>query len=126
MRPDRSIKVSLSDLVAAEIPWVAEGSYGQWAGWLSAYASHFLFLNPPLEICLAHHASRPWEPHKYSSPQEQAARLPMLEQWVRQYPTREDDFGERAHQAAFNAATCPKAQVQSTLAAFAFLGIGAA
>lgn len=87
MRSDAEIEAGLRDLVGAGIPWVAEGSYGRWANWLAEHASHFLFLNPPLATCLAHHAARPWEPHKYDSPEAQAARLPMLEAWVRRYAT---------------------------------------
>lgn len=121
MRPDRAIEAELAGLVVAEIPWVAEGSFGKWAATLSKSASHFFFLNPPLATCLAHHAARPWEPHKYPSPQAQAARLPMLEAWVRQYAEREDDFGEMAHRAAFDGAPCTKLEVSAAEEALRFL-----
>ena len=106
-------------------PWIAEGSYGKWAGQLSRSASHFFFLNPPLEISLAHHAPRPWEPNKYPSPQAQAKRLPMLEAWVRQGHARADDFGEKAHRSAFELAPCTKLEVSGAEEVWTALGVRA-
>ena len=122
MRPAADIEEDLTGLVNGPQSWVAEGSYGSWAQWLAAHASHFLFLNPPIETCLAHHAARPWEPHKYESPEEQAARLPMLEAWVRSYEDREDQFGQGAHRAAFDGAGCAKLELLSASEAWDFLG----
>ena len=92
---------------------------------LSRSAGYFFFLSPPLEISLAHYAARPWEPHKYPSPQAQAQRLPMLEAWVRQYGSRSDDFGEKAHRAAFELAPCTKLEASGAEEVWTALGVRA-
>lgn len=120
MRTDAAIRHDLTALATTNT-WVGEGSYGRWAGHLAARATHFVFLNPPMAVCLDHHRSRPWEPHKYADPAEQAARLPMLEAWVRRYPTRDDDFGERAHRAVFETVACARLEAVDARAALAWL-----
>lgn len=82
--------------------WVVEGCYG---GLIEATLRHspfLLFLEPGVEACLANCCSRPWEPHKYKSRQEQDAKLGFLLTWVGEYYTREGDSSLVAHQALFD------------------------
>ena len=88
--------------------WVVEGCY---AGLVSAtlpFAPRLVFLDPGLERCRANCRTRPWEPHKYSSKDEQDARLPFLLEWVEAYETRDGDVSRRAHAALFDAYDGPK------------------
>lgn len=47
--------------------------------------------------------SRPWEPEKFASRQEQEANLGNLIAWVRAYETRDDEYGLRQHRAFYDA-----------------------
>lgn len=77
--------------------WVVEGCYGLIAEELLAIADVLFFLNPGVDVCLAHCRARPWEPDKFASPNEQDAGLEFLLEWVREYETRSDEFGLVEH-----------------------------
>ena len=66
-----------------------------------AYSPILLFIDPGVEACLANCRSRPWEPHKYASKDEQDEKLEFLLSWVRDYDSREGDLSLTAHQALF-------------------------
>ena len=91
--------------------WVVEGCY---AG-LVRVALHFsptlLFLEPGVDACLSNCHSRPWEPHKYKSRDEQDQKLEFLLSWVREYYVREGDLSLMAHQALFDAYPGPKSKL---------------
>lgn len=77
--------------------WVLEGCYADLIRVSLDYQPLFLFLNPGLEACLAHCRARPWEPHKYSSPEEQQSRLAFLLDWVSTYESREGELSLQGH-----------------------------
>ena len=82
--------------------WVVEGCY---AGLIRATlheADLLLFLEPGVLACRANCHSRPWEPHKFRSPQEQNRHFDSLLDWVGTYYTRDDDASLRQHQAVFD------------------------
>lgn len=81
--------------------WIVEGCYGLIAEALSAEADVFFFLNPGVEVCLAHCRARPWEPDKFDTPEEQDAALDFLLKWVGDYETRLDEFGLTEHRRIF-------------------------
>jgi len=58
-------------------------------------------LNPGVEVCVARCRSRPWEPEKFSSHQEQDANLENLLQWVRTYEDRTDEYGLSRHRELY-------------------------
>ncbi len=91
--------------------WVVEGCYAGLVGAALDYAPALIFLEPGVEACLAHCASRPWEPHKYRSKAEQDERLDFLLSWVREYYSRSDDLSLSAHQALFDGYGGPKRKV---------------
>ena len=83
--------------------WVVEGCY---AGLIRATldeADLLLFLEPGVLACRANCHSRPWEPHKFRSPQEQDRHFDHLLDWVDGYYTRAGDASLREHQAVFDA-----------------------
>jgi adenylate kinase family enzyme len=102
-RPVADAMAQIDAFVAREPRWVIEGCYADLIAPLLPRADALRFLNPPLEVCQAHCRARPWEPHKYPSPEAQDANLPMLLAWVASYETREGPLSLAAHRALFDA-----------------------
>jgi len=88
--------------------WVTEGCYGALTQHVLAYSPVLLLLDPGVDLCLANCRSRPWEPHKYASMEQQDEKLDFLLSWVRAYYTREDDLSLRSHRALFDGYRGPK------------------
>ncbi|MCB9832833.1 MAG: shikimate kinase [Planctomycetes bacterium] len=95
---------------------VVEGCYADLIRATFAFSPGLIFLDPGLEQCLANCRARPWEPTKYSSQEEQDARLDFLLRWVRDYYRRDDDMSHRAHRASFQAYDGPKLVIHDQLA----------
>lgn len=102
-RPIRQVRDDLDAFLARHDAWVIEGCYGE----LVAHAAHacteLVFLNPGREACLANNRRRPWEPHKYDSPEKQDAMLDNLQAWVAGYYERDDAWSYAAHRRLFDA-----------------------
>ena len=81
--------------------WVMEGCYTDLLQLAQSEATTAIFLDLPVAECQAHARQRPWEPHKYATPAEQAANLEMLLQWIADYPHRDDVLSLKAHQQFF-------------------------
>lgn len=81
--------------------WVIEGCYADLLEYVLPCASEIIYMNLPVEACVANAKARPWEPHKYESKDAQDANLDMLMQWIRDYDTRDDVFSRRAHEALY-------------------------
>lgn len=88
--------------------WVIEGCYSDLLSLVLPQANEVIFLNLPIDSCIANAKKRPWEPHKYSSQAAQDANLPMLIDWISQYSSRNDTFSEQAHQALYDEFTGKK------------------
>ena len=88
--------------------WVIEGCYGDLVEAAVPRCTELRFLNPGVEVCIAHARQRPWEPEYCSSPEEQARLLEPLIDFVRQYETRQDEYGLARHREIFEAFTGPK------------------
>ena len=82
--------------------WVIEGCYADLLEFALLQCDQVIFLNLPIEQCIANAQARPWEPHKYASKAEQDKNLPMLLEWIAQYESRTDTFSQTAHQALFD------------------------
>jgi len=82
--------------------WVVEGSYGSLVEFVAPHADELVFLNPGVAACQANCRRRPWEEHKYASPQEQDARLEFLLDWVARYEERDDEFSLAAHRRLYD------------------------
>lgn len=108
--PDQPAVARSSALAEADVAafctthtgWVLEGCYANLVEAALRFEPFLIFLNPGLERCTAHCLSRPWEPHKYPSRQEQDANLPFLLAWVAEYYTRDGPMSLAAHQAVFD------------------------
>jgi adenylate kinase family enzyme len=100
----KSLEVSLRllhDFIQSHEEWIIEGCYSDLIEAALPYCTELRFLNPGVEVCVAHCLRRPWEPEKFSAPEDQAAMLSQLVEWVRQYETREDDYGLKRHREVF-------------------------
>jgi len=112
----REINAQLSDLrnfCAANDAWVVEGCYASLIAASLAFEPYLVVLDPGREQCLANCKSRPWEPHKYASKDEQDSKLEYLLQWVRAYYARSDDTSLTAHRNVFDTYTGPKTWLNS-------------
>lgn len=100
----RSSATAEADVVrfcATHARWVLEGCYGDLIEATFPFQPFLIFLNPGLESCKANCLSRPWEPHKYESRQEQDNNLQFLLSWVAEYYSRSGPMSLSAHQAVF-------------------------
>lgn len=91
----------IEKFMATNNSWVIEGCYADLLELVLPHSREIVFLNPPIDTCLENCRNRPWEQHKYDSPEKQDANLKMLLAWVEQYPQRSDEFSLKAHQQIF-------------------------
>lgn len=95
--------------------WVIEGCYTDLLELVSSKANDMIFLNLPIATCIENAKSRPWEEHKYASKKAQDANLPMLIEWISQYPSRNDTFSKVAHERLFREFRGKKAMYKSNI-----------
>ena len=101
----RSIADSLVEMNAfadQHLGWVMEGCYADLLNAIAPKATHLIWLNYPVDICIKHAQYHPWEPHKYSSPAAQDKNLQMLLDWIQSYPLRRDECSQYQHQQLFD------------------------
>jgi len=103
----------LSDFIQSNKKWIIEGCYGDLIEAALPHCTELRFLNPGVEVCVAHCHRRPWEPEKFSTPEDQAAMLAQLVQWVRNYETRDDEYGLKRHRQVFDRFKGPKHEYTS-------------
>lgn len=82
--------------------WVIEGCYGSLIQEVAQFCNEMHFLNPGVEQCLRNNRQRPWESHKYPSQQAQDENLAMLQAWVKEYTTRQDEYSLNFHRMIYN------------------------
>lgn len=100
----RKLEDSLKDLfgfIKTNENWVIEGCYSSLLKEAICYCTKLIFLNPGIDTCVQNCLARPWEPHKYSSPEAQNENLTMLLDWVKEYETRDDEFSLQSHRQLF-------------------------
>lgn len=107
-RPTAAIAASLQTFIDDHPRWVIEGCYGELVQAAAPYCTELVFLDPGRDACLANNRRRPWEPHKYATPEAQEAMLEALQAWVSGYYERDDDWSWRRHAALFQAHPGPK------------------
>lgn len=103
LREPDAIMASLRAFLATHDSWVIEGCYGELVAAAAPHCTVLIFLNPGREACLTNNRRRPWEPHKYASPEAQQAMFENLQAWVAGYYERDDAWSYRAHRALFDA-----------------------
>lgn len=101
----RPLADSIADVrlfIAANESWIIEGCYADIIEHVLGECDELIFLNPGVDVCIAHCRARPWEPEKFSSKEEQDQNLENLIEWVAAYDTRSDEYGLRRHRALFD------------------------
>ena len=88
--------------------WILEGCYAGLIEVSLEFHPVLIVLDPGFEQCRQNCLSRPFEPHKYSSKEEQDQGLAFLLQWVEEYYSRDGDMSLAAHKALFESYTGPK------------------
>jgi adenylate kinase family enzyme len=106
--------VLLSEFLGAKEQWVIEGCYGDLIEAALSHCTELRFLNPGMETCVAHCNRRPWEASKFSSAEQQNAMLGQLIQWVKEYETRNDEYGLKRHRQIFDNFSGTKREYTST------------
>lgn len=100
-RPLAESVAELDAFLAAHDEWIVEGCYADLIEPALAHATELRFLDPGVETCVARCRSRPHEPDKFATPEEQAAVTETLIAWVREYETRDDEYGRARHRRLF-------------------------
>lgn len=110
--PIETSQLEISAFVDKHDQWVIEGCYADLITLILPFAEQLIFLDLPVEECIVHAQSRPWEPHKYASKEAQDANLEMLLNWIKDYPSRSDSCSRDAHLAVFNAFSGEKTRIR--------------
>lgn len=100
-RPLEESVAALERFMTEHPGWIVEGCYGDLIEAALPRADELLFPNPGTDACIQHCRSRPFEPDKFATPEDQQAMLEPLIAWVREYDTRTDEFGLARHRAIF-------------------------
>lgn len=109
-REPAAVLQSLNAFIGTEPTWIIEGCYGELIEAAAQHCTELVFLNPGRDACLANNLRRPWEPHKYTSPEAQNAMLDALQAWVAAYYTRDDSWSYSAHRRIFEGHPGAKAE----------------
>lgn len=102
----RAIQESIADVrlfIEDHESWIIEGCYADIIEPILCECDELIFLNPGTDVCIAHCRTRPWEPEKFSSKEEQDEHLENLIEWVAAYETRSDEYGLQRHRALYEA-----------------------
>lgn len=108
-----SVKEALS-FIESHDSWIVEGCYSDIIEPLLPFAEQLIFLNPGVEVCIRHCKARPWEPDKFKSKAAQDANLQNLLAWVREYESREDEYGLKRHRQLFDLFGSEKIECKAT------------
>ena len=100
-RSPEAAAAEVDSFCGATAGWVVEGCYGSLVRVALRHRPGLVLLDPGVDSCVAHCRSRPWEPHKYATAEEQNSRLDLLLDWVREYPTRPGEMGFADHWSCF-------------------------
>ena len=105
----------LNAFLKANDQWVVEGCYSDLVEAALEQCTELRFLNPGIEVCVAHCQRRPWEPEKFSSAEQQDMMLEQLVLWVKQYEIRDDEYGLKRHRKIFEQFTGSKREFTSVI-----------
>ncbi len=101
-RPLGDSVADVERFIATHAHWIIEGCYADIIEPVLPHCDELVFLNPGVDVCIAHCRARPWEPDKFPTPQAQDANLASLINWVRSYETRVDEYGLARHRHLFD------------------------
>ncbi|MCG8382159.1 MAG: shikimate kinase [Gammaproteobacteria bacterium] len=100
-RPLEDSVTEAMSFIRANESWIIEGCYSDIIAPLLPFDERLIFLNPGVEACVHHCKARPWEPEKFESSESQGSNLENLIAWVREYESREDEYGLKRHRELF-------------------------
>ncbi len=100
-KPLNKSKIEIDRFINLNESWVIEGCYSDLLELVASKSNEMIFMNLPIDDCIANAKERPWEPHKYKSKEAQDANLGMLINWISQYSIRTDTFSESAHKELY-------------------------
>jgi len=100
-KPINESRRDIDAFIGANAQWIVEGCYSDLLEIAISKSSEIIYLNIPIETCVANATNRPWEPHKYLSKEAQDTNLPMLIDWITQYAERDDTFSKSSHMALY-------------------------
>jgi adenylate kinase family enzyme len=100
-RTAAAVQADLDRFLAETPRYVVEGCYGDLVERVAATGEELWFLDPGVEVCVAHCRARPHEPHKYATQEAQDAMLPLLLGWVESYYQREDACSYAEHRRIY-------------------------
>lgn len=115
-RPLSESLEQLGRFLADNDQWIVEGCYSDLVEAALPNCTELHFLNPGVDVCVEHCRRRPWEPGKFGSAAEQNAMLDQLIAWVREYDTRDDEYGLKRHRKIFDDFTGAKREYASVAA----------
>ncbi|MDX1811869.1 MAG: shikimate kinase [Gammaproteobacteria bacterium] len=101
-KPVDESAITIKQFTEQNQQWIIEGCYTDLIALAIEQANEIIFLNPGIETCISNAKLRPWEPHKYESPEAQEKNLGMLIDWIRDYEVREDEFSLKAHKQLYD------------------------
>jgi len=101
-RPVKESVVALREKLREQSA-VVEGMYSDLVSALATRDDALIWLDVPLEECVENCKSRPFEPHKWESPEAQDRFLPRLLEFLPEYSDADGALGRAAHAAVFEA-----------------------
>ncbi|MFG0379826.1 hypothetical protein ACF8C6_02510 [Pseudomonas sp. zbq_18] len=113
----RPLQESIADVksfIQSHDKWVIEGCYADIIKAILDECEELIFLNPGIDTCIAHCRSRPWEPEKFNSLEEQNDNLNNLIEWVRSYEHRTDEYGLGSHRHLYDSFNGKKRELKNT------------
>lgn len=97
--------------------WIIEGCYSDLIEASFPWSPELIFMDPGQEVCISNCRRRPYEPHKYRTPEEQDQNLNFLLAWVANYYEREGLMSYRRHNELFNSYNGPKRRITEQIEA---------
>lgn len=113
----RPLEESIADVekfIQSHNHWIIEGCYADIIEAVVHECDELIFLNPGIDTCIAHCRSRPWEPEKFNSRQEQDENLDNLIDWVKSYESRADEYGLSRHRRLYDSYSGKKRELKHT------------
>lgn len=107
-RPTELARADVRTFCSSHESWIVEGCYAGLIEVALDFNAHLLVLDPGQEQCVSNCLSRPWEPHKYPSKEEQDEKLPFLLKWIEEYYSRDGDMSLTAHKKLYEDYSGPK------------------
>ena len=114
-KPLRESGQEIRSFIHSNDGWVIEGCYTDLLEIAVPFSNEIIFMNLPIESCIANARARPWEPHKYESKKAQDNNLEMLIGWISMYSERTDTFSALAHNRLYKRFAGKKSMVTSNV-----------